>query len=242
MADFKTHITTSTILGIGYGATGYLSYEVPLSTSLLAGGLCSLAGMLPDLDSDSGVPIRESMAFAAAVTPMLMIDRLQQMGLSHESIVLAGGCIYIIIRFGIAELLKRFTVHRGMFHSLPAAAIAGLLAFLICSCPGMTVRWYKVGAVVLGFMSHLVLDELYAVEWYRGRLRLKKSFGTALKFWSNSRWASLFTYAQLVVLVALAAGDPLFMEQFGTHRHEFPHVARDVLDDVIEQSGDLLHR
>ena len=66
MAGFKTHITTSTVLGIGYGAGAHLLYGLPLDTCMLAGGLCSVSGMLPDLDSDSGVPIRESMAFAAA--------------------------------------------------------------------------------------------------------------------------------------------------------------------------------
>ena len=64
-----------------------------------------------------------------------------------------------------------------MFHSLPAALIAGELAFLLASGDDVRLRIYKAGAVVLGYVSHLVLDELYSLEWYRGRLRLKRSFG-----------------------------------------------------------------
>jgi len=55
MAGFKTHITVSTLTGIAYGAWGYHS-GAPLETCILAGGLCSVSGMLPDLDSDSGRP------------------------------------------------------------------------------------------------------------------------------------------------------------------------------------------
>ncbi len=90
MADFQTHITTSTVIGIGYGAAGYYKLDAPLATCALAAGLCSVSGMLPDLDSDSGVPVRETMSLAAAVVPMLMMDRFSHLGWSHETMVLAG--------------------------------------------------------------------------------------------------------------------------------------------------------
>ena len=38
------------------------------------------------------------------------------------------------------------------------------------------------GAVALGFLSHLVLDEVYSVQWDGTRIKLKKSSGSALKF------------------------------------------------------------
>ena len=107
------------------------------------------------------------------MTPMLMIDRFAHLGLSHEHMVLAGGCVYVLVRFGFGELLRRYTVHRGMWHSIPAAAIAGLLASLVCSCEDMSLRLFKVGAVVIGYLTHLILDELWAIEWRRGRLRSK---------------------------------------------------------------------
>src|SRR5438067_11751474 len=110
MAGFKTHITTSTVLGVAYGSAAAALYEVPLPTCVLAGGLCGVSGMLPDLDSGPGVPLRESMAFAAAVVPMMLIDRFRQMGLAPESIVLAGAAIYIAIRFGLAGILRHYTV------------------------------------------------------------------------------------------------------------------------------------
>ncbi len=204
MAGFKTHITTSTVVGIGYGAAGYWIYDVNPATCVLATGLCSIAGMLPDLDSDQGVPLRESVTFAAAFVPMLLVDRLRAAGLETDLIVLTSAMIYIVIRFGLAEILKRYTVHRGMWHSIPAAAIAGLIGFLLCtSNDGLLEHLFKTVAVILGFMTHLILDEIWSIEWKGTLPRFKKSFGTALKFWSKNTWANLSTYGKLVILIVL---------------------------------------
>ena len=118
-----------------------------------------------------------------------------------ETIALAGAAIYLTIRFGLGSLLKRYTVHRGMFHSLPAAMIFGEVAFLICHSEDLTLRCYKAGAVVVGVLSHLVLDELWSIHFQRGRFRLKKSFGTAVKVWGDCLWANFSTYAKLGLLV-----------------------------------------
>lgn len=218
MAGFRTHIATSTVLGIGYGAAGLAwlpmhDGELPIATCLLAGGLCSVSGMLPDLDSDSGVPIRETMALAAAVVPMFLMKRFAKMGYSHESMILFGALIYVFVRFGLGGLLKKFTVHRGMFHSLPACAIAGIIVFLLCPGSDLMVRYYKAGAVVTGFMSHLVLDEIWAIDLGLGRMRLKQSFGTAMKFWGENGWANAGTYALLLLLVSMAWKDPVWTQE-----------------------------
>ena len=156
--------------------------------------------MLPDLDSGPGAPLHESMAFAAAVVPVMLIHHLLQMGFSHEMIILICAGLYLLIRFGGVELLKFFTEHRGMFHSLPAAAIFGEIAYLLAS-GDTNLRLYKAGAVVLGYMSHLFLDEVYSFEWSHGRLRLKSSFGTALKIFGHGWWPNISAYAKLAILI-----------------------------------------
>jgi membrane-bound metal-dependent hydrolase YbcI (DUF457 family) len=170
-----------------------------------------------------------------------MLDRFHHLRMSDESIVLAGGLVYFSIRFGLGKILKRFTVHRGMWHSLPAVAIAGLLAFLICACDDMQMRLFNTGAVMLGYTSHLVLDELYSISWQRGRLRLKKSFGSALKLWSKSPWANISTYAKLAMLAALATGDPVLMKRWGPPKENVPRTA----DNSVEQDASVdrpMHR
>ena len=251
MAGFKTHMTVSSTLGVGYAAAGYLVLEMPWPSCVLAGGLCGVAGMMPDLDSASGRPIRESTAFAAAVVPLLLIDRFEHMGLATESMVLAGALIYLLIRFGAGKLLKRYAVHRGMFHSIPAALIAGMLGFMICGCTDIDARLFKGSAVLAGYMSHLLLDEIYSIDWSRGVPRLKKSFGTAIKMWGKSLSANLVTYAKLFAILFLMTGDVTLLGGFDaehpSHAHsaehedgEAPEPDEDASDGRIRRIADRL--
>jgi hypothetical protein len=230
MAGFKTHITTSSILGVGYGAAALTLYDAPLPACILAGGLCGVSGMLPDLDSASGVPKRESIAFAAAVVPLLMAERFKRMGMPAEYIVLLGGFMYLFIRFGVAKMLTRFTVHRGMFHSLPACLIAGEIAFLISGHENIWQRYFNGAAVMLGFMSHLVLDEIWSLDFQGGRIRFKSSFGTAMKFWGESMGSNVLTYAGVAILSFMALEDPVVLNQ----------IAPAESQQVADQPGDRL--
>ncbi len=236
MADFRTHMITSTAAGAVYGFVGY-QFGIALPTCIVAGGLCSVSGMLPDLDSDSGRPLREATTLAAAVVPMLMVERFQRFGWSHETMVLAAGVLYLFIRFGLTEIFRRFTVHRGMWHSIPAAAVVGMIAFLVMSCEDISVRMFKTMAVVLGFMSHLILDEIWSIDFKRGQYKFKSSFGTALKFWGNDRWANFSTYFKVFALSYLVYQDQGFMSKFGNYNSEVPHTARELFQILINSGS-----
>lgn len=209
MADFKTHMTVSTTLGAGLGAWAFFQGDFRWSTSMLAAGLCSVGGMLPDLDSDPGRPLRETISLTAATVPVMTVERMHQFGWDPEQIILACIGIYFAIRFGMAELLRRYTVHRGMFHSLPAMLIAGELVFLLGYTGELRARHLFAGGVMAGFFSHLALDELWSLD--PKRLRVKSSFGTALKLWGDSMWANLSTYGKLAFLSYIALNDPNWM-------------------------------
>ena len=213
MPGFRVHITGSTIVGAGYAAATWVIGDMPPTTCALAGGLCAVSGMLPDLDSGPGIPLKESVAFAAAVVPLLMIHRFEQMGFPMEAIILIGAAIYLAIRFGMTWLLQNYSVHRGMFHSLPAALIAGQVAFLAFGAEEPLRRYFIASAVVLGFLTHLVLDEIWAVRMGLFGPKVKKSFGTALKFYGSEAWSNLLTYVLVIVLGALAAGDASWNER-----------------------------
>jgi len=243
MADFKTHITFSTLAGAAYGAAGFY-YGASLESSMLAAGLCSVAGILPDLDSDSGIPYRESVAFLSAFIPMALVQRFEHLGWGRETIVLAAALIYITVRFVVADIFRRYTVHRGMWHSIPAAASVGLITFLVADDKDLLLRAYWTGAAVSGFLIHLSLDELYSVD-FRG-VRLKKSFGTALKFWSSRGWwPNISTYGKLAILIALAWGDPKLTAYVEQRRPELARTARSthrLLDKRKESISKLLRR
>ncbi|HZU35921.1 MAG TPA: metal-dependent hydrolase, partial [Gemmataceae bacterium] len=126
--------------------------------------------------SDSGRPVKELFGVTATIVPFLLLHRLIRAGLPTENIILIGIGLYLGIRFGAAWLFKHLTVHRGMFHSIPAAAIAAELAFLADNGAPDMARWAVAGGVFLGYVSHLVLDEVYSID-ARG-LKIRKSAGS----------------------------------------------------------------
>ena len=236
MADFKTHITTSSVLGVAYGIGGYIGFDLSLPQCLVGGTLCSVAGMLPDLDSKSGIPQREMLSFMSVLVPMLMIRRLESFGLDREMLAFSAGLIYVVVRFGVGWLFKRFTKHRGMWHSIPAAMIAGLVTFLICLSPELHVRFFKAWAVVIGFVSHLILDEIYAVDWNGNQIRVKRSFVTAMEWLSGNYYANISTYGKLALLIFLAMNDASLMEYLGREPLEITNTANDWLKDQLNDS------
>jgi membrane-bound metal-dependent hydrolase YbcI (DUF457 family) len=180
MASYRGHLIFSTALGIGYGALAHWYFGYDEITSGISAGLTSASGLLPDLDSDSGVPVRALFGLSAVVIPLLMLRRLLAAALPPEQMIAILAGTYLTIRYGLAALFKRITVHRGMFHSIPAMLIAGLAVFLIYQHPQMDTRFCLAGGVMLGFLSHLVLDELCSVKVKGVGVHLNKAAGSAL--------------------------------------------------------------
>jgi hypothetical protein len=197
MAAFREHVTFSSLLGVAYGAALYHYLGIDVSQALLAGALCGFAGMLPDLDSDSGKPIREMFNLLSAAGAFLLLHRLRRLPLSPEDRMLAAIAFYIFVRFVVRLGFERLTVHRGMFHSIPAMFLAGGVTYLATSELTPPVPMLMAVAVVLGYFSHLLLDEIYSVDLNGLTPKLKKSAGTALKFYSESWPATLVTWALL---------------------------------------------
>jgi hypothetical protein len=197
MASYRGHLAFSSALGVAYGAVGHWYLGLDWAAACLGAGMTALGGLLPDLDSDSGVPIRELFGLLATITPFFLISRLQSKGLTSEQIlVVLAGC-YLLIRYVLRFLFQRMTVHRGMFHSVPAMLIAGLAVYLLHHGPNPLHRMYLAGGTMLGFLSHLVLDELYSVNFLGLRFKLNRYAGSALKFFSPSVYATLVTYTLL---------------------------------------------
>ncbi|MDQ3331788.1 MAG: metal-dependent hydrolase, partial [Planctomycetota bacterium] len=158
------------------------------------------SGMLPDLDSETGKPVRELSGVVAAVAPLVAIRHLVDVIGSVDGMILAAGLIYVTVRYGGAWLLGKLCVHRGMFHSIPALGIASCLGFLGYKSDDIGVRILMGGGIALGYLSHLVLDEIYAVQWNGVRVRLNKAAGSATKCFGRSFAANAFCYGLLFFL------------------------------------------
>lgn len=222
MAGFRMHIGTSTVCGAVYGIAAVKTLGHNPETAFLAAGVTAIGGMLPDLDSDSGVPVREMSAFAAAAVPMLALPRMEHLGLSTEGIFASMGLAYFLIRFGLARFVRTISVHRGMFHSVPAMLISGLAVYLAYGSPHMSIRLLLAAGVMIGFFSHLLLDEIYAVDFNGIRLKLNSFAGSAIKFVSPSWIATTVCYLILGGLLWAAYHDFHHLPKTGQFEMKMP--------------------
>lgn len=184
MANFNTHMVGAAVVS-GIGATALMMIHAFPPYILMAYFILGVVGgMLPDIDSESSIPIRWTFNVLGIVTGFFLVLYLGSYYSFIELAFLWGAC-FIIIRYGIFSLFTRFTVHRGLIHSIPAG-ISFSLGTVIFAVRVLDVSvlnaWFCGTFVLLGFITHLTLDELYSVD-LRG-IRVKRSFGSALSLGS----------------------------------------------------------
>ena len=192
------------------GVAATLAFGFTPVQGIFAAWLTGIGGMLPDLDSQSGRPVREIFGLTAAVGPLVMLGRVQQLaGLQGdtETMMVLFLVMYLAVKYGLAGLVGRISVHRGMFHSIPAIAIAAEIVYLGYPSDTVAPKALMAGGVAIGFFSHLLLDEVYSVQWSGVRIKLKKSAGSALKFFGNTPLPNLITYSLLLGLSYLMLSD-----------------------------------
>ena len=84
MASYRGHLTFSTLLGASYGGIAAWKRGVPWPMAGVGGLLTAVGGLLPDLDSDSGVPVRELFGLAGAFLPLFLLREANVAGLTPE--------------------------------------------------------------------------------------------------------------------------------------------------------------
>jgi membrane-bound metal-dependent hydrolase YbcI (DUF457 family) len=162
--------------------------------------LTTLSGLLPDLDSDSGVELKGFTGILGVLAAVTVWDAL---GKIHPTPIFeihlwAMVLAFMAVRHGLRRVLSRLAKHRGISHSLPTCAVWGLLTYLYYPSPYHGLRVVMAVAVMIGFFSHLLLDEICSVD-LRGA-RVNKAFGTAIKLWAPSPWTTLGMYGLLSYL------------------------------------------
>ena len=228
MAAFREHVIFSSVLGAGYGAAAALALGFTPVQGSLAAVMTAVAGMLPDLDLDHGRPGQELFGLLAAVAPLLIVGRLLHwLGLpgDREMVMLGIVVLYLLIRYVFAKIVTRFSVHRGMFHSIPALLIAAELAYLTYPSDVPRVKFLVAAGVALGFFSHLLLDEIYSVEFSGVKVGLKKSSGTAIKMFGDAFLPNVLTCALAATLTYATLQDAGLIQE-STAEQVAPGVLR----------------
>jgi hypothetical protein len=207
MASFQTHLSFGLVLGAAcvFAIVGLALAPAAWNFFILIFLAASAGAIMPDMDSDTGVPFHitfGSLALAAGgLTFMYMLKTVP------DDILMIGaytlGAIFTVWVI-LGTIFKKFTIHRGMAHSIPSALLAGLAVFTVAVRTGLDPgESFLLGlSLSLGFVLHLVLDEVNSAVNFHGQVHVpNKALGSALKFFSDSGPINVLVYASLTLLL-----------------------------------------
>jgi len=201
MADFNTHVFAAAAVA-SLGATVCTKQlDLPVSTALLLTVGGTIGGVLPDIDLKASVPSKILFSVFGSIAAISWVfARLEDFSVAELWVFAIG--IFLTVRFPIRTIFHQFTVHRGALHSLVAALMFGLLSAVIGEHVlrvASQTSWLLAGFVVIGVLIHLLLDEIYSVDFLGARI--KRSFGSALKLIDTER----LTASCFILFVCLVA-------------------------------------
>ena len=181
MANFPTHIAIGTVVS-GALATVTVAADLVAPENIVAVTLAGVLGsVLPDIDLKESRPARAMFAGLAVFFSFVVLFSLERTYSIAEMLILWLGTL-LFVRYIGKEIFFRFSYHRGIWHSFLAMAFCAFLTAWIYSRllqRDPAVAWLAAGFLSVGFLTHLILDELYSVDVMD--TRIKASFGTALK-------------------------------------------------------------
>ncbi|QWR77728.1 metal-dependent hydrolase [Candidatus Magnetomonas plexicatena] len=204
MPGFKEHLTFGLITGVAVSLPAVTMHYVKNSLALPIIACTSVGALIADFDSESSVPFHVASSVFAAITGVFVFLYLKRTTPEIGDLLIWTVCSVLAAKFLISPIIKKMTTHRGIWHSIPAAVISFLAAFLLLQRVNMETdsRFYLTLSIGIGYISHLVLDEGKSLFHFKFLIfwSPKKSIGSALKFIGQSKIITLFTYLILVYL------------------------------------------
>lgn len=213
MANFHTHFTVACVVSAAASLVIYKAGMVSGSEFVLCAVTGTVGGLLPDIDLDHSLPARVGFSLLSMLVAFGLVIYWSPR-LSLVALCALGLVVYVVMRYGVLAAFSRLTVHRGIVHSLPYMAVLALGLVYVSFFGlknGAVVSWFLGAFLWFGALVHLLLDEIYSVNIFG--LRLKKSFGTALKVFErkHARWY-MGLYVLLAVMLVFAPPFTLFWQ------------------------------
>lgn len=185
MANFTTHIAIGTVVS-GALATLTLAADVIAPENLVAVTMAGVLGsVLPDIDLKDSRPSQAMFGGLAVFFSFVVLFTIAYKFSIAEMWLIWLGTL-VGVRYGGQWLFHRFSYHRGIWHSLLAGVFFWFLTaitfkYVLNRHEG--VAWLAGGFLFVGYLTHLVLDEIYSVDVLD--TRIKASFGTAVKLFDR---------------------------------------------------------
>ena len=217
MANFKTHLTVASTLS-GVLAIGCLVAGVATPKEVVVYfAVGTIGGVLPDLDLDHSIPLQILFSSLAIVLAFLTVFS-KAGAYSVVELACVWIFVYAIIRYVPYKIFEKFTVHRGIFHSLLAALFFWFLTTAVAYhlfAVDAVIAWLTGCFVGIGYVIHLILDEMYSVDLMGAKI--KKSFGTAIKIASltNLKITAALGIATLLLFSLATPTYDMFLRTLG---------------------------
>ncbi|CAM2997189.1 metal-dependent hydrolase [Vibrio rarus] len=189
MANFDTHLKAGVAV-TGIAAATLLSKgDITIQTALWLWFAGTVGSLYPDIDSDSSTSLD---VIYGAVSIALCFGAMHfVIGESHTPtgllrLLLIPIAIYLFLHQILLRIFKKITAHRGACHSIIFGIANTLVLVNLCFylIDGIVIKaaltaWLTGLFFFIGFILHLVMDELNSIEWRQ--CKIKNSFGSALK-------------------------------------------------------------
>ncbi|MCS6807310.1 MAG: metal-dependent hydrolase [Bacteroidota bacterium] len=202
MGKFIHHLSGGIAIGAISGSVAYYHLHIPLTDAAACSLIACASSMLPDIDSPNSRPNDMAFGLASVLSPVFVLQGMGINRFTSSQIILIALGVYVVVRYGIRRLMQECSVHRGMFHSIPAAIIWGALVYQAFRLSPALIKNAAAASALVGFITHLIIDEVFSFVTFDGmRIAPKKSFGTALKFFSPSILATTTTYTLMVIVL-----------------------------------------
>jgi hypothetical protein len=188
LPNFVCHLGVSAVSSALVVASADAAFTLGSTTSTLAFLAGLSGGLLPDVDCDESRPLRLSGTVAGLGAAALAGGFFSAKGdfLSRPweplFVFLAALAAFLIFNTAIIHLLKKHTVHRGLFHSLAVPFLyAGLWAVVVCGQGRKAVLAVWVLAA-FGVLTHLILDAFSSLSF--GPLKVAtKDLAASTRLW-----------------------------------------------------------
>ncbi len=222
MASFQQHVNISIISSGVIIVPLHTANILSLNESIIALIVGLVGGMLPDLDLDDSKPTQIFFQLLSIFIPLILILHIfEQIPILH---ILALWLVCgLILHFVLRKTLAQMTTHRGIFHSIPMGILFAQIALFISQ--EKLQQSSELSSIIaffifFGFIVHLLLDEIYSFNLLG--IKIKKSFGTALKLYAkNNLIGTLILYILIL----------FFFKYIPINTEVFLHIFR-VLKDM----------
>ncbi|MBC8050422.1 MAG: metal-dependent hydrolase [Chitinophagales bacterium] len=205
MANFNTHLAVGAVAA-GLGATMTMAAGVVPQNQLLTLTMAGIIGsVLPDIDLEKATPSRMLFSGLGVVFAFIVLFQFKkEYSIAELWAVWIG--VYVFVGYGVFAIFHCRTKHRGIFHSILAGAFFAALTATIFDQAfneDPVVAWFAGLFVFGGYIVHLVLDEIYSVD-FEGHT-IKRSFGSALKLIEHRSMRATMAMTAAFLIAAIAA-------------------------------------